>query len=56
MEAVSAVFWQFSALLCVAGEVEGVDGVGSPAVGFVLASVTILLRGTSGVQPRDSEQ
>merc|ERR1712071_489991 len=27
-------------------------GVGPPAVGFVLASVTTLLRGTSGVQPQ----
>ena len=39
--------------------IEGVPwecGVGPPAVGFVLASVTTLLRGTSGVQPRDSEQ
>ena len=33
-----------------------VCGVGPPAVGSVLASVTTLLRGTSGVQPRDSEQ
>jgi hypothetical protein len=32
------------------------DGVGSPAVGSVLASATFLLRGTSGVQPRDNEQ